>query len=312
MTETAGNKHQLIIIGGGPAGLTAGIYAARGRIDTLLIEKAGIGGQIVYAEKVENYPGFPEGISGFELTDLMHKQAQKWGLKTLTSDVTGLTPVEGGDIVVKTGDGDFRGSSVIVASGSERGKLGVPGEERLLGKGVSYCATCDGAFFRNEVVAVVGGGNAAVNEALALTHFASKVYLVHRRNELRATRVVQEKLFADSRVQPVWDTVVEEVQGEDKVQKLRVRNVKTGAVSYLEVGGVFVATGLLPATDFVKGLLELDPQGHIITNEVMETRVPGIFAAGDVRHNSAKQCITAAGDGATAALTAEKYIIERR
>ncbi|MDO8472648.1 MAG: thioredoxin-disulfide reductase [Dehalococcoidia bacterium] len=310
MTESAGKKHQLIIIGGGPAGLTAGIYAARGRIDTLLIEKAAVGGQIVYAEKVENYPGFPEGISGFELTELMHKQAKKWGLKTLATDVTGLA-LDGEDRVVKTSDGDFHCRAVIVASGSERSKLGVPGEEKLLGRGVSYCATCDGAFFKDEVVAVVGGGNAALNEALALTHYAGKVYVIHRRNELRATKVVQERLFADPKIQMIWDTVVEEVQGEDKVQKLRVRNVKTDAISLLEVGGVFVATGLLPATDFVKGILELDPQGQIVTNEVMETGVPGIFAAGDVRHNSAKQCITAAGDGATAALIAERYINER-
>ena len=291
--------------------MTAGIYAARGRLDTLLIEKAATGGQITNAEKVENYPGFPDGISGYELTELMHRQALHWGLKVLNAEVTALE-VNGGSLALRTTEGDFRCQTVIVASGSLRGKLGVPGEERLLGKGVSYCAICDGAFFQGETVAVVGGGNAAVNEALTLTHYAARVELIHRRNELRATKVVQERLFADPRVHVIWDTVVEEVLGQDRVDRLRLRNVKTGANSFLDVSGMFVATGMLPATEFLKGLLDLDPQGHIMTNEQMETRVPGVFAAGDVRHNSAKQVITAAGDGATAALSAERFITERR
>jgi thioredoxin reductase (NADPH) len=305
------SRHQLIIVGGGPAGLAAGIYAARSRLDTLLIEKTATGGQIVSAEKVENYPGFPDGISGFELTDLMHRQALRWGLKESNAEVIGLGAA--GDVrLVRTKEGDYSCDAVILATGSLRRKLGVPGEERLLGKGVSYCATCDGSFFQDEVVAVVGGGNAALGEALAMTHFAARVVLIHRRNELRATKVVQERLLADPKVAVIWDSVVEEVVGQDRVERLRLRNVKTGATSILQVGGVFVATGLLPATGFVKGLLELDPDGHIITNELMETKVPGVFAAGDVRHNSAKQVITAAGDGATAALSAERFITERR
>ncbi len=311
MGEGTKERYQLVVIGGGPAGLSAAIYAARGRLDTLLIEKAAIGGQIMNAEKVENYPGFPDGISGFELTELMQRQASRWGIKTLTADVTAVE-VAGTERLVKTSEGVLRCRAAIVATGSLRGKLGVPGEDRLLGKGVSYCATCDGAFFQDEVVAVVGGGNAAVTEAMTLTRFARKVLLVHRRNELRATKVVQENLFAELKVEAIWDTVVEEVIGQDKVEGLRLKNVQTGKTSSLAISGVFVATGLQPATAFLGGLLELDPQGHIMANESMETSIPGIFAAGDVRHNSAKQCITAAGDGATAALSAERFIIERR
>ncbi|MEW6033533.1 MAG: thioredoxin-disulfide reductase [Chloroflexota bacterium] len=308
---TAKTDYQVIIVGGGPAGLAAGIYCSRGRLDTLLIEKMAMGGQIVNAEKVENYPGFPQGISGLELGELMHKQALQYGLKTLSAEVTGLE-VEGEYKVVRTTASDFRCQAVILASGSERGKLGVPGEERLLGRGVSYCATCDGAFFQNEAVAVIGGGNAAISEAIALTRHARRVVVIHRRNELRATKVLQEQAFAEPKLQFIWDTVVEEVAGEERVEKLRLRNVKTGEMSWLEVSGVFVATGLLPNTQYLKGLLELDQQGHIITNEVMETKLPGVFAAGDVRHNSAKQSIAAAGDGATAALSAERFITERR
>ncbi|MBI2957823.1 MAG: thioredoxin-disulfide reductase [Chloroflexi bacterium] len=307
VTEENKHSYELIIIGGGPAGLSAGIYAARGRIDTLLIEKLAMGGQITGAEKVENYPGFPDGVSGFDLTELMQRQASLWGLKTHTADVTGLA-VDSNTRIVKTSDGDFLCHAVIVASGSARSKLGVPGEERLLGRGVSYCATCDGAFFQDEAVAVVGGGNAAVSEALALTRYARSVVLVHRRNELRATKVVQERLFSEPKVHVIWDTVVDEILGNDKVEKLRLRNAKTGEGSSVNVAGIFVATGLVPATEFATALLDMDQQGHIITNEVMETKVPGIFAAGDVRHDSAKQCVTAAGDGATAALRAERYL----
>lgn len=303
--------YHVIIVGGGPAGLTAGLYTSRARLDTLLLEKAVPGGQITMAENVENYPGFPEGINGWDLGTAMLQQVERYGLEKLAAEVTGLE-LDGELKKVKTTEGDFRAKVVIVSGGSERGKLGVPGEDRLLGRGVSVCATCDGAFFTNEAVAVVGGGNAAVSEALALTRHAAKVFVIHRRDQLRATKVVQERLFAEPKIELIWDTVVEEVVGEEKVEKLRLKNVKSGAVSMLEVAAVFVATGLRPNTGYLRGLLDLDEQGHIMVNMLMETSAAGVLAAGDIRHGSIKQCIAAAGDGAIAAVTAERLITEGR
>jgi len=309
--DNTAKDFQVIVIGGGPAGLTAGLYTSRARLNTLLLEKAVPGGQITMAENVENFPGFPKGISGWDLGVAMQQQALQYGVKTLTAEVTGLT-LEGKLKSVKTTEGNFRAPVVILAGGSERGKLGVPGEERLLGRGVSVCATCDGAFFTNERVAVVGGGNAAVSEALSLTRHASRVFLIHRRNQLRATKVVQERLFAEPKIEIVWDTVVEEVVGEEKVEELKLKNVRNGKTSSLPVAAVFVATGLRPSTEYLKGLVDLDEQGHIVVNDMMETSVAGILAAGDIRHNSIKQCIAAAGDGAIAAMTAERLITEGR
>jgi thioredoxin reductase (NADPH) len=300
-------EYQVVISGGGPAGLTAGLYTSRGRLRTLLIEKGVFGGQIANAEQVDNFPGFPDGISGLELGQFMHQQADQYSLETIFAEVIGLE-IQDKNKLVRTSEGDFRAQAVILASGSERRKLGVLGEEELLGRGVSYCATCDGAFFQNEVVAVVGGGNAAVSEALSLIHFASKVFIIHRRSELRATQILQERAFSEPKIEMIWDTVVDEIAGNGRVEKLRLRQVRTGKISWMGVNGVFVAIGFTPSTDYLKDMLTLDHQGHIVTNEIMETGVPGVFAAGDVRHNSAKQAITAAGDGATAALSAERYI----
>lgn len=299
----------IIIIGGGPAGLTAGIYAARARLDTLLIEKLMVGGQIATADIVENFPGFPKGINGLELTQLMHEQATGFGLKTIMAEVTGLE-LNGVFKTVRTTEGDFTTRAVIVAGGSVRSKLGVPGEEEYAGRGVSYCATCDGAFFRNKIVAVVGGGNVAVSEAVHLTHFASKVIVIHRRNALRADRILQEKVFADPKIEMRWDSVVTEIKGEDFVSELKLKNVKTGQESTLPVDGVFISMGLKPETDYLKGVLLLDDGGYIVTTERMETEMPGIFAAGDIRHNSGRQAICAAGDGATAAMSAERFLRE--
>jgi len=299
----------IIIIGGGPAGLTAGIYAARARLDTLLIEKLMVGGQIATAGIVENFPGFPKGINGLELTRLMHEQATGFGLKTIMAEVTGLE-LSGVFKTVRTTEGDFTTRAVIVAGGSVRSKLGVPGEEEYAGRGVSYCATCDGAFFRDKTVAIVGGGNVAVSEAIHLTHFASKVIVIHRRNQLRADRILQEKVFADPKIEMRWDSVVTEIKGEDFVSELKLKNVKTGQESTLPVDGVFVSVGLKPETDYLKGVLRLDDGGYIVTTERMETEVPGIFAAGDIRHNSGRQAICAAGDGATAAMSAERFLRE--
>ena len=307
------NEHiyDVIIIGGGPAGLTAGIYTARARLNTLLLEKEFIGGQIVNAELVENFPGFAEGIDGYELTQLMHKQAVKFGLETLTTEVIGIEPLED-KIVLKTNEAEYAARAVIIAGGSKRKLLEIPGEKEFTGRGVSYCATCDAAFFRDQIVAVNGGGDAAITEALHLSRFASKVIVIHRRDQLRATRILQEIAFSTPNMEFLWDTTIERIDGEDQVKKLILNNVKTGKNLTLEVTGIFVAIGFKPDTDYLKGILDLDDIGHVITNENMETNIPGIFAAGDIRHNSGRQVITAAGDGATAAIYAEKYLTEKK
>jgi len=299
--------YDVIIIGGGPAGLTAGLYASRANLNSLLIEKGLVGGQISTAEKVDNYPGFPDGIDGFELTDLMHRQATKYGLKTIIAEVADVKPQKK-QIVIKTTDGDYIARALIVASGSDRQKLGIPGEKEFTGKGVAYCATCDAAFFRDVPVVVIGGGNAAITEALHLTKFASKVTIIHRRDKLRASAVLQEKAFSEPKIGFIWDSVVEEIEGEDTVKRIKLRQVKTDEKSTMEIAGVFVAVGLKPNTDYLKGILRMDAGGHVITDDKMGTNVPGIFAAGDARHNSARQAITAAGDGATAAFYAEKFL----
>lgn len=301
------NEYQVIIIGGGPAGLTAGIYTSRDKLKSLLIEKGLVGGQIGTAELVENYPGFPDGVGGFALTDLMQRQAAKFGLNTVTAEVTGIKPQKN-QLVVKTTEGDYTAQAVIIASGSERRRLNVPGEKEFSGKGVAYCATCDAPLFRGKNLAIVGGGDSAITEALHLAKFASRVTLIHRRNQLRATAGLQEKAFSEPKLTFIWDTVIEGIEGDNFVRSLKLRQVKTGEKSSLEVSGIFVSVGFQPSTDYLKGILKLDEGGHIITNEKMETDVPGIFAAGDVRSNSARQAITAAGDGATAALYVEKFL----
>ena len=300
-------SYQLIIIGGGPAGLSAGLYASRSKLDTLLIEKAGLGGQILNAEMVENYPGFPQGISGSELGALIAQQATKYGLPTVFAEVQGIE-IRGGEKVVSTSEGQYLAKAVIIAGGSEYSKLGVPGEEGFTGRGVSYCAMCDGAFFRDQVVAVVGGGDVALNDALFLTRFATKVIVIHRRDQLRATRILQDRAFANPRIEFLWDTVVESITGDKLVGEIRLRNVKTGKGSNLVVSGIFVAVGLRPNTGYLKGLLKLDEEGFIPVNNQMETEVPGIFAAGDIRVGSIRQVVSAAGDGATAAIAAERFL----
>jgi thioredoxin reductase (NADPH) len=302
-------KYDVIIIGGGPAGLSAGIYTARARLKSLLIEKGAIGGQIINAELVENYPGFKDGISGIDLTQAMSQQAEKFGLETLYDEVSGIE-VKEKEKIVKTAQGDFSAGAVIIVGGAERQKLGIPGEANYTGRGVSYCATCDGAFFRGKMVAVIGGGNSAVTEALELTKFATKIYLVHRRNELRATKILQEKLLADARIQVLWDTAPLEIIGDNFVKQLKLRNVKTNQETIIDVSGVFVSVGSQPATGYLKGLLTLDAVGAIVTNDKLETSVPGIFAAGDIRSGSIRQVIGAAGEGAIAAVNAGKYLSE--
>ena len=299
--------YDVVIIGGGPAGLSAGIYASRARLVSLLIERGVVGGQIINAERVENYPGFPEGISGFDLAQFIHQQATGFGLETVTDEVIGIE-ISGPQKVVKTSKGSYVTKAVIIASGSERQKLGVPGEAEFTGKGVSYCATCDAAFFREKSVAVIGGGNAAITEALELTKFASRIIVVHRRHQLRATQILQERAFAEPKIEFLWDTVVEEIVGEAFVNRLRVRNIKSGQESSLEVSGVFISVGFKPNTDYLRSIVTLDATGAVVINDRMETGVPGILAAGDIRSNSIRQVIAAAGDGAVAAVNAEKYL----
>ncbi|MFC1908312.1 thioredoxin-disulfide reductase [Chloroflexota bacterium] len=307
--DESNQKYDVVIIGGGPAGLSAGLYTSRARLSSLIIERGIIGGQITNTEQVDNYPGFPEGIGGIELTQLMHRQAEKHGMKITIAEVTCIE-IKGKQKVVKTTNGDLTAKAVIIANGAKRQKLGVPGEEEFSGKGVSFCATCDAAFFREKTVAVVGGGDAAIAEALLLSRFASKVIVIHRRDQLRATAIEQEKAFAEPTIEFLWDTVVEEIAGEDFVTGLKLRNITTGKKSAMEVDGIFIAVGFKPNTDYLKGLLTLSDSGAIITNDRLETSVPGIFAAGDIRQNSIRQVISAAGDGAVAAISADRFIAE--
>ncbi len=300
--------YDIVIIGAGPAGLAAGLYAARARRRTILLERKVTGGQISLTSTVENYPGFEE-VDGFELGQMMQRQAEKYGMETGYTEVTGLQRSDGLH-VVHTKDGDYRAKAVILTGGADYDRLGIPGEDELIGRGVSYCATCDAAFFKDQVCAVVGGGDAAMDEGLFVTSYASKVYVIHRRDELRASKILQERAFANPKMEFIWNTVVEEVQGTDAVERLKLRNVVTNEGSTLDVNAIFIFIGLHPNTDYLKGMLKTDNGGHIYVNEWMETEVPGLFAAGDIRANSARQVVSAAGDGATAAIRADHYITD--
>lgn len=304
------NDYEVIVIGGGPAGLTAGLYTSRAGLKSLLLERGIIGGQIVNATLVENYPGFPQGIAGPELGLLMHQQATRYGLELITAEVNHI--IKWQPYSVATTGGSFKAAAIIIATGSEHQKLGIDGEERLSGRGVSYCATCDGFFFRNREVAVVGGGDTAITDALELSQHANKVYVIHRRDQLRAGEVLKQRAFANPRLEFIWSTVVEEALGDKMLNGLRLRNVKTGQQSVLKVDGTFVAVGIMPNSHSFSGILELDGAGHIVTDETMTTSTPGIFAAGDIRRNSPRQIATAVGDGVAAAMSAFKYIQEQR
>ncbi|HEX5478116.1 MAG TPA: thioredoxin-disulfide reductase [Dehalococcoidia bacterium] len=308
MTNDSRREYDIIIIGAGPAGLAAGLYAARARRRTLIIEGKVTGGQISLTAEVENYPGI-ETINGFDLSQTMHRQAEKYGMETAYTRVTGVDQ-EGKEHLVHTEEGDYRAKAVIVTSGADYNRLGIPGEERLTGFGTSYCATCDAAFFKDQVVAVVGGGDAAMDEGLFVTRYVSKAYMIHRRDTLRASAILQERAFADPKMEFVWNTVVEEILGDDAVTGIRVRDVVTGETRVIDVSAVFIFIGLTPNTDYLREKVRMDPAGHIFVNEWMETQIPGLYAAGDVRANSARQVVTAAGDGATAAIRADHYITD--
>ncbi|MEA2038918.1 MAG: thioredoxin-disulfide reductase [Thermodesulfobacteriota bacterium] len=299
----------MVIIGGGPAGLTAGIYAARARLEVVLLEKLVAGGQIMTTDQVENYPGFPEGISGFELADRMKRQAEKFGLKIQDKDVSRLELSPERKLVV-TENETFETRTLILTTGATPQRLEIEGESLLTGRGVSYCATCDGPFFKDQEVAVIGGGDTAVEEALFLTRFAGKVYLIHRRDELRATKLLQERALAEEKISFIWDTVPTRIAGETGVEGLDLMNVKSGETTYLPINGVFVFVGYIPNSDLVRGQVNLDDRGFVITGNDMETSIPGVFAAGDIRSKLLCQVSTAVGEGATASFAAEKYLAD--
>ncbi len=301
------NTYEVIVIGGGPAGLTAGLYAARSRFSTLVIENALFGGQMTTTDLIENYPGFPEGITGNELSRLMEEQAKRFGVKTVAQEVVEVSLKE--DMkVVKTYESSYLCESLILCTGTEYRKLGVPGETEFTGKGVSFCSTCDAAFFKECQIVVVGGGDSALTEAIYLTRFAKEVKVIHRRDALRGTKIYQERAFANPKIKFVWNSVIQEIKGNKTVESVLVKNVKTNEVTMLEAEGVFVFVGLMPRTQFLKGLVKTDEAGYIVTDENCETSIKGIFAAGDCRKRLLRQISTAVGDGATAAFAVEKYL----
>ncbi|MHB0876881.1 MAG: thioredoxin-disulfide reductase [Anaerolineae bacterium] len=299
----------IVIVGSGPAGLSAAVYAGRYLRHPLVVAGQAIGGQMVTIGEIENYPGFPDGSSGAELAGLMQRQAERFGAEFAYSSVTGVD-FGGTPLRLQTDEGEIEAASVILAVGTSRRKMGVPGENELIGRGVSYCATCDAFFYRGKVVAVVGGGNSAVQEALELTRYCEKVYLIHRRDQLRADALLQERASTNERLEMVWNTIVDEIVGEQTVSGIKVRNVQTADTSTLAVSGVFVYIGSDPNTAFLKGAIQLDERGYLVVDPNGRTSVPGVFAAGDVRRGVLEQVVVAAGSGAIAAMTAEQFLEE--
>jgi thioredoxin reductase (NADPH) len=298
--------YDLVIIGAGPAGLTAGIYAARARMKVLLLEKAVPGGQILVTDWIENYPGFPEGISGYDLAEKMRVQAEDLGLEIQTAQVHSLNlSADTKEIVLK--DRSILTKSLIIASGASPKKLGI-GEDKYMGKGISFCATCDAPFFKDKTVVAIGGGDTAVQEAIFLTKFAKKVFLVHRRDELRATKILQERALANDKIEFVWDSVVTGVDGLFGIENVHVKNLKTDKETTIKAAGCFIWVGILPNTEFLNGAVKTDEFGFIAADANMQTSVPGVYVAGDVRDTPLRQIATAVGDAAIAAVNAEHYI----
>lgn len=299
--------YDLAILGAGPAGISAAIYAARARLNTLWIErKFAQGGQIVDTYEVDNYPGLP-GINGMDLGEKMAAHAEKLGLSPLRENVVSVED-EDGIKVIRTKKNEYRARAVILAFGAAHRTLGIPGEESLSGMGVSYCATCDGAFFRNRTVAVIGGGNVAAEDAILLSRTCKKVYVIHRRDQMRADQILQEKLFACENVEMIWDTVPVSIEGEEMVSGIKLQNKKTGEERELPLDGVFIAVGIVPNTELFRNLVKLDESGYIVAGEDCVTSTPGIFAAGDIRTKQLRQVITAAADGANAVTSAERIL----
>lgn len=296
-----------IILGGGPAGFSAGIYASRGAVSTAMIDINMMGGQPSNYLELENYPGFST-IGGYDLMEKFEEHADKFGVQKFPMQEIEKIDLLSNPKIILTKEAEFKAKTVIIATGAQPMKLGVPGEKEFVGRGVSYCAVCDGAFYREKVVAVVGGGNAAVEEAMYLTKFADKVYIIHRRDALRADKIVQERAFKNEKIEFVWDSVVKEIQGDDLVHTVVIENVKTHEITNLSVNGVFPYIGMVPNIENINGQLEQDKGGFIITDETMKTSIDGVFAVGDVRHTPLRQVITAAADGAVGAVYAVKYL----
>jgi thioredoxin reductase (NADPH) len=305
MAETS--LYDIAIVGGGGAGLTAALYAARARRKTVVFEGGVTGGQIATTDVVENFPGFPDGVNGFDFSQQLLRQAEKFGAEIRYEVVRSLV-VAGERFRLVTDAGDSLARAVIVTAGAEYTRLGIPGEERLTGRGVSYCATCDAAFFRDQDVIVVGGGDAALDEGLFVARYARSVNIVHRRDQLRASAILQERARAEPKIRFTFDTVVEAIEGEEHVERVALRNVKTAEVVTVPTSGVFIFVGQTPNSHLLKGLVELDRGGHALVDLEMQTTVPGLFVAGDVRTKAARQLVSAAGDGATAAIAADHYL----
>jgi thioredoxin reductase (NADPH) len=302
-------NYDIIIIGAGPAGLSAGIYAARGGLKTAIFEKGLIGGQIMLTTEVENYPGFEHVISGYKLIDQMRLQAEGFGVEFVEEEITAVA-LDGLCKIVETESGQHRAKAIILCTGAHPRRLKIPGEERLIGRGVSNCATCDGALYRGKTVAVIGGGDSAIEEALFLTKFASKVYIVHRRDQLRAIYTIQQRAFNNEKIEFIWNSIPIEIIGENRLEKLVLLNKVTEKTSELQVDGCFIYVGILPNNQLLESRVELDESGFVMTDEHMHTNIPGIYAAGDIRHKVLRQVVTAVSDGAIAAWSAEKWVEE--
>lgn len=308
------NDYDVVVIGAGPAGMTAGLYAGRSMLKTIVLERGAPGGELLNTEMIEDYPGF-EHVEGWDLARKFAEHANKFGANIQTANVERVRRVDDGTFETITDTGEvYRSPAVIVTAGGTPIKLGIPGEAEYAGKGVSYCAVCDGAFFRDQVIAVVGGGDAACEEADYLTRYASKVYLIHRRDEFRASKIIQKRVFENHKIEVIWDTMVEEIHADDVglVSRLSLRNARTGEQSELAASGIFVFIGFRPNTGIIADHVDHDASGYLITDWNMQTSIPGLFAAGDVRVQLTRQVTTAVGDATTAAIAAEKYLTALR
>lgn len=301
--------YDMIIIGGGPGGYTAALYGARAGLDTIVLEKLSAGGQMALTSQIDNYPGFEDGIDGFTLGEKMQTGAERFGAKTAYAEVSSVD-LHSVPKVIKTSEGTFYGHTVVFATGASPRELGIPGEKEMIGRGVNYCAACDGMFYKGKTVVVVGGGNSAAADALQLSRICKKVILVHRRDSLRATKIYHEPLMKAPNIEFRWNSTVVEFLSEDKLTGIKIQDVNSGEESTIDCEGIFISVGRKPATELVKDQLQLDPSGYVIADESTKTNIPGVFAIGDVRTKKLRQIVTAVADGAIAAHEAEEYLAE--